>query len=78
MIRTAGLNDGHGEGEIVSAGPFPLKWPIYSDDSWVPGELEHGLLRADGTLWVERFTTSREGGTEPRPALGPSETGDSV
>jgi hypothetical protein len=29
--------------------------PIYADGSSVPRWLEFGLLRADGTLWVEQF-----------------------
>lgn len=36
-------------------GTFAFARSLYGDGSWVPEYLEYGLLRADGTLWVERF-----------------------
>lgn len=36
-------------------GTFCFSRPIYDDQSWHPAVLEYGLLREDGTLWVEQF-----------------------
>ncbi|MBI1744427.1 hypothetical protein HYR54_15360 [Candidatus Acetothermia bacterium] len=36
-------------------GTFCFSRAIYSDRSWRPSQLEYGLLKKDGTLWVERF-----------------------
>ncbi len=35
-------------------GTFCFARPIYDSRTWWPSEVEHGLLRADGTLWVQR------------------------
>jgi len=37
-------------------GTFVFSRFWYTDPSWVPVSLEYGLLRPDGTFWVERFT----------------------
>lgn len=39
-------------------GTFVYHRPIYGDSSWVPRELEYGLMRPDGTWCFERFTNS--------------------
>ena len=36
-------------------GTFCFSRPIYRDRSWVPFEIEYGLLRGPRDLWVERF-----------------------
>ena len=36
-------------------GVFYFHRPIYVDATWIPGELEFGILTVDGTWWVERF-----------------------
>jgi hypothetical protein len=37
-------------------GTFCFARPIYHDPSYCPAILEYGVLRQDGTLWVERFS----------------------
>lgn len=36
-------------------GTFVFARPIYADVSWVPAYLEYGVLKANGTVWVEQF-----------------------
>jgi hypothetical protein len=36
-------------------GTFFYHRPIYDDNSWIPAQLEYGVLRTDGTWWVEQF-----------------------
>ncbi|MDD5219239.1 MAG: hypothetical protein PHV11_01555 [Candidatus Bipolaricaulis sp.] len=36
-------------------GTFAFSRPVYDSPSWWPCEIEHGLLRDDGTLWVQGF-----------------------
>ena len=39
-------------------GTFVYHRAIYADATWVPRELEYGLLRPDGTWWLERFSNA--------------------
>ena len=36
-------------------GTFCFSRPIYADRSWVPRQIEYGVLRDDGELWVRRI-----------------------
>jgi len=36
-------------------GTFAFSRPVYDSPSWWPCEIEHGLLKDDGTLWVQGF-----------------------
>jgi hypothetical protein len=36
-------------------GTFVFSRFLYSDPTWVPAELEYGVLRRDGELWIEQF-----------------------
>jgi len=36
-------------------GTFYFSRPIYTDSSWRPAWIEYGLIRDNGTLWVEWF-----------------------
>ena len=45
-------------------GTFVFTRPIYDSSSWWPQEIEHGLLRRDGTFWMLRFEN-----TAPQPLL---------
>jgi hypothetical protein len=36
-------------------GTFVFSRFVYHDETWLPIELEYGILRSDGTFWVEQF-----------------------
>ena len=36
-------------------GTFFYHGALYDDDTWIPAELEYGVLREDGNWWIERF-----------------------
>lgn len=40
---------------LENPGVFCFNRPLYQDNSWWPREIEYGVLKKDGTLWVERF-----------------------
>lgn len=42
----------------AQAGTFVYHRPMYEDATWIPRRLEYGLLRADGTWWIEWFTNA--------------------
>lgn len=37
------------------SGTFFYHGALYDDETWIPAELEYGVLREDGTWWIERF-----------------------
>jgi hypothetical protein len=37
-------------------GTFFYHRPIYTDDTWVPAELELAILRPDNEWWIDRST----------------------
>jgi hypothetical protein len=39
----------------LNPGTFCFSRPIYRDLTWRPSELEYGILKKNGELWVERF-----------------------
>lgn len=39
----------------ANPGSFIFSRPIYNDDSWIPKEIEYGVLLSEGRLWVETF-----------------------
>ena len=55
------------ETECVRTSLFCFSRPIYDDRSWVPAELEYGVLRTANTLDFRTFPN------KPRRALSPSD-----
>lgn len=43
------------------AGTFFFNRPIYSDKTARPSAIEFGILKSDGTMWVEQFANRSEG-----------------
>ena len=41
-------------------GTFFYHGALYDDESWIPAQLEYGVLREDGIWWVERFHNKTE------------------
>lgn len=37
-------------------GTFFYHRPIYNDETWIPDDLEYGVLRDDNKWWVEKFS----------------------
>lgn len=36
-------------------GTFFYHGAVYDDDTWIPAQLEYGVLREDGTWWIDTF-----------------------
>ena len=43
-------------------GTFFYHGALYDDETWIPASLEYGVLREDGTWWIERFHNRTEHG----------------
>jgi hypothetical protein len=40
---------------VEHPGTFAFSRPVYDSKSWWPCEIEYGLLRSDGTFWIQLF-----------------------